>query len=149
MRHSNTEELKIKAKLLVKQKRAEGENISLKQALDLIASKRGHANWRALKETIRNDLYNPPFSSARMNTWFSTYEEATEVLAKQPENYLLPFRNQYFICLPDYIEALGVSLEDPDLVLVGHDWVNPENPEAMERVNTKIRDSWKKNGWDV
>lgn len=147
MSHSNTEELKIKAKLLVKQKKEAGEEFSLGQALDVMAVKRGHASWRDYKQTLSNDLYNPPFASARLNAWFSTYEEAKTYLAAHLEDYLLPYRKQYFVCVPDYVEALGVETGGTDLVLVGHDWVNPADSPALERIREKIKANWKKNNW--
>jgi hypothetical protein len=149
MRHSSTEELKIKAKLLVKQKRAAREEISLGQALDIMAVKKGHDDWRAFKESAnKGDLYYPSHFSARMNVWFANYEEAAKVLAQQPDNYLLPYRKQFFICLPEYVEAFGIAPDDPDLLGVEHDWVNPNDAKAFIRLNDKIRESWKKNSWN-
>jgi hypothetical protein len=100
-----------------------------------------------LQQVMKNDIYNPPFASARLNQWFSTYEAAKACLERQPADYLLPFRQQYFVCLPEYVEALGVCLEDPDLALAGHDWAHPEDAKALTRINTKIKASWKKNSW--
>ena len=54
-----------------------------------------------------------------------------------------PFENQFLICGIDYIEALGISKYDHDLVLVGNDWVASNTSEAFERIVKKIQNAQK------
>lgn len=136
---SRLEYLKIKAKLLQKSKKKSGKQIKLKEAYEIIAKSAGYGSWREMKSQVEKFAsLRPSNSMPYWNNWYSSYEEAKQHL-KQPSYYLLPFENQFFICEIDYIEELGISRNDPDLSLVGHDWVSPQNTEALERLLKKVK----------
>ena len=135
---SRIEKLKAKARLLQKAKKKAGIPFKLKDALDAVARPLGFASWRDLMERSRNyDLYTQR-SSAFLNHWLKTYEEAQLILRREG-GFLLPFGNQFFLCQAEYLECLGVQKDDPDLILAGNDWICPENRDALHRLNEKIR----------
>ncbi|MES2965214.1 MAG: hypothetical protein V4760_15115 [Bdellovibrionota bacterium] len=136
---SSLESLKIKAKLLQKAKKKIGQTLQLKDALDKIAQLSGFPNWRELKTvTEETEIFVPSPSSAFWKTWYASYEEALAHLAKG-EGFLLPYRKQFFICDIHWIEHLGIAASDTDLALVGRNWVEPLDREAMARLVKKIR----------
>jgi len=136
---SNLESLKIKAKLLQKSKARLGRDIPLKDALALIAQSAGYASWRELKSVYEaTELYSPQ-GSAYWHTWYASYSEARKHLEETPNNYLLPFQKQFFICDANYIASLGISTQDADLQNVGPNWVEPRNMAAMKRLEARIR----------
>ena len=104
------EKLKLKAKLLVKAKKKNGEPFSLKDALNKIARLSGHSSWRELRRSpAEKDLYWRPTGSIP-NHWCKTYEEAKALHLKNG-GFLLPYRWQFFVSQPDYIEGLGDRFE--------------------------------------
>ena len=137
---SRVESLKIKAKLLQKSKKKLGIIIKLKEAYGIIAKSAGFGSWREMKESIdQYALFRPAkVSLPYWNSWYASYEEAKKYHRKNTE-YLLPYEQQFFLCGLDYIEALGIDLDDPDLALVGTDWFAPKNVEAFERIKANIR----------
>lgn len=137
---SRLESLKIKAKLLQKSKKKLGIVIQLKEAYNIIAKSAGFNSWREMKESIdQYALFRPSnLSLPYWNNWYASYEEAKKYHQKNTD-YLLPYEQQFFICGIDYIEALGINQDDPDLALVGNDWIAPQNVEAFERIKSKIR----------
>ena len=139
MSNSSIDSLKIKAKLLQKAKRKKNPTFALKEAFSLIAKTAGYSSWKEMKETyVMADILNPPRWSAIWKTWFSSKNEAVKHLNTN-ENYLIPYRDQFFICGVDYLNALGISVDDPDLLLVGHDWSEPRDKEAWNRLLKKIQ----------
>lgn len=141
---SRINSLKIKAKLLQKSKLKLGKSIPLKDAYSIIAKSAGYTSWQAMKEDIEQyALFRPSgVSLPYWNNWYSTYEEAKSYLRKNSD-YLLPYEQQFFICGIDYIEALGIDREDPDLKLVGFDWFAPKDSKALARIKLKITNAIK------
>ena len=136
---SRLSSLKIKAKLLQKAKKNSGSPIPLKEAYEIIAKSAGHPSWRHMKEVLeRHSLFRPKgISLPYWNNWYADYKQAKKHL-RSSQDYLLPYEEQFFICKSDYIEALGISTNDPDLKLVGNDWYNPKDQEAFSRLLKKI-----------
>lgn len=143
MSFSSIESLKIKAKLLQKaKKKKSGVTIQLKEAYQIIAKASGFNSWRELKEIFdATEHYCPKGSSAYYKTWFKDYDQALSLLA-QAQNFLLPYRDYFFICHRDYINFLGVDTTDPDLQKVGRNWVEPLDSEAFFRISKKIRNRY-------
>jgi hypothetical protein len=86
------------------------------------------------------DILNPPRWSALWKIWFSSKDEALKHMASKG-SYLLPYRNQFFICDVNYLHALGLSENDQDLAKVGNDWSMPQDKVAWERLLKKIKPS--------
>lgn len=138
---SSLESLKIKAKLLQKAKKKAGLEVPLKDAYQSLARAAGYATWAEMKTSYYlADIFNPPQWSAQWKIWFSSKEEAL-LHFKEERQYLLPYRHQFFLCDGDYLESLGISVADPDLKLVGHDWTSPLDREAFKRLIEKIKQS--------
>lgn len=135
MPESRLQSLRIKAKLLQKAKQRRGQPFALKDAFELLAKQAGHPSWRDMKEAVADELeLFPHGASAMWKTWYASYAEAREHLDQVPGVYLLPYRNQFFICEPHYIELLGINLDAPDLALVGRDWAQPRDQAAWKRL---------------
>lgn len=129
---------KIKAKLLQKAKMKTDKSFALKDAYAVISKAAGYASWKEMKDSYdESDIFNPPHWSAQWKTWYSSIEEARNNL--KPENYLIPYRKQFFICEIDYLKSLGVDLDDPDLNKVGNDWSMPKDLHSWEALKRKIQ----------
>ena len=138
MSHSRLEELKTRAKLLLKSKQKSGIEFTLRQALDQIAATAGHPSWRQLQAALSGDeLYYPSYASARLNAWFAAHADAAAYQA-QHGGHVLPYRGQFFVCETSYVEMLGIPAHDPDLALVGPDWTQPRDAEAWGRLHAKL-----------
>lgn len=138
MSGSSIDSLKIKAKLLQKAKKKQGQEIALKDAYAIIAKTAGYSSWKEMKDEYESaDVLNPPKWSAQWKNWFASKEEALKHLTN--DSYLIPYRKECFICDSNYIEALGILPNDLDLAKVGHDWTSPKDSNAWERLITKIR----------
>lgn len=130
--------LKSKAKLLQKAKKKAGLDIQLKTCFEIIAKHSGFSSWRDMKENVEaNEFIHFQGASAHWSTWYSSYEEALEHL-KAGSGYLLSYQRHFFICDDHYIERLGISVDDPDLALVGRNWVEPQDKEAWARLSKKL-----------
>lgn len=140
MAHSRIDALKTKAKLLQKAKRKAGKPIQLKEALQKVASAAGFSSWRELRESFsESDILCPSGSSAFWKTWYNSYEEARLHLTAKDDIYLLPYGKQFFICDHHWIDHLGLSQGDPDLLKVGRNWAEPKDMEAWSRVLKRIK----------
>ncbi|STY28579.1 Uncharacterised protein [Legionella wadsworthii] len=152
----NVEEYKIQASILLKSLRSanqfiaqnaakrfqnlpEYQNYSIeeiqaavkrKHALTVIAKAKGFNSWSDLKCQL------PFIRGGFLNHWFAYYAEAKRHQSIEG-GYLLPFKNQYFICDADYILNLGFKADDLDWKLIGYDWVKPRNIEAWQRLYQK------------
>ena len=52
--------------------------------------------------------------------------------------YLLPYKNDFFVCQRAYIQTLGLDPDDPDWEQIGFDWVKPANQDAINRLKEKL-----------
>jgi hypothetical protein len=139
MSNSSIESLKIKAKLLQKAKKKKQESFSLKEAFSLIAKVAGYSSWKRMKDAYElADILNPPRWSALWKIWFSSKEEALKHMTAET-NYLIPYRDQFFICDINYLNALGILEDDQDLLKVGNDWSAPKDKAAWNRLIDRIK----------
>jgi len=139
MAHTSLDSLKTRAKLLQKAKRKSGNpDFALKDAYSIIAKSQGFASWTELKKSLESaEKFNPHHWSAIWKVWFSSYEEAFSELNER--TYLIPYRKHFFLCQSDYLKALGLEENDPDLLKVGNDFFKPKDKEALLRVMEKIK----------
>jgi len=105
-------------------------DIKRKHALAVIAIEKGFKSWMDLKCQL------PFVRGGFLNQWFANYGEAKSY-QQVNGGFLLPFKNQFFICDADYIINLGFNAEDPDWTLIGYDWANPSHKEAWQRLYQK------------
>ncbi len=138
MSASRIDSLKIKAKLLQKAKKRAGKPIPLKDAFAILATKSGYASWREMKATLEtHEVLRPRHASAMWSVWYATYDEAKAHL-RDHGGYLLPYQKQFFICDKNYIQSLGLELDDPTLKKVGSNWVEPLDASAWRRLLSKL-----------
>lgn len=105
-------------------------DIKRKHALAVIANEKGFKSWTDLKCQL------PFIRGGFLNQWFVNYTEAKSY-QQLNGGFILPFKNQFFICDADYINHLGFNTEDQDWKLIGYDWVNPNNQDAWKRLYKK------------
>ena len=77
-----------------------------------------------------------------LNRWFASYDEAVRSL-NELGGFLLPFRHQFMVCEEAAIRALGLDPNDPDWTAIGHNVIEPAQPDAFERLRSK-RDTYRK-----
>lgn len=107
--------------------------IKLKHALAVIALENGFNSWVDLKVQINF------VKGGFLNKWFRSYEEA-KLDHENKGGFLLPYKNQFFICEAAYIQNLGLEPENPDWKLINYDWVNPSNKQAWQRLCHRWRE---------
>jgi hypothetical protein len=105
-------------------------DIKRKHALGVIALEKGFKSWAQLKCQL------PFIRGGFLNLWFANYEEAKSY-QQEKGGFLLPFKNQFFVCEASYITHLGLNAEDLDWKLIGYDWAYPNNKEAWQRLYKK------------
>jgi len=104
--------------------------IKRKYSLAVIALENGFESWRDLKCQL------PFIKGGYLNHWFSNYEKAKN-FQNSEGGYLLPFKNQFFICDKNYIDNLELRSNDPDWALIGFDWYRPNDKAAWQRLYKK------------
>lgn len=105
-------------------------DIKRKHALAVIAARNGFNSWADLKCQL------PFIRGGFLNHWFANYDEAKSY-QQTNGGFLLPFKNQFFICNADYINNLGFDSQDHDWKQIGFDWVKPINKIAWQRLYKK------------
>lgn len=105
-------------------------DIKRKHALTVIAIEKGFKSWTDLKCQL------PFIRGGFLNHWFANYVDAKS-FQQLNGGFILPFKNQFFICDADYINHLGLNAEDPDWELIEYDWINPINKNAWNRLYKK------------
>lgn len=106
------------------------KEIKRKHALLLIAVENGFNSWLDLKMQVNFIV------GGYLNPWFSNYSEAKSHL-QSVGGFLLPYKNQFFICNEHYIQQIGFDPDDPDWRHIGYDWVVPDNKDAWQRLYKK------------
>ena len=81
-------------------------------------------------------LWYPPTLDVFLNRWFKTYEEARRALESEG-GYLLPYKQQFFVCEAPAIKAMGLDPADPDWEQVGRDLAHPADEQAYQRLREK------------
>lgn len=105
-------------------------NIKRKHALLLVAIENGFTSWLDLKIQINFIV------GGYLNAWFTKYSEA-KLHLQSVGGFLLPYKNQFFICNANYIKQIGFEPDDPDWKLIGYDWVIPNDKKAWQRLYKK------------
>ncbi|MBA3814124.1 MAG: hypothetical protein H0X26_06510 [Alphaproteobacteria bacterium] len=105
-------------------------DIKRKHALAVIAIEKGFTSWSDLKCQL------PFIRGGFLNQWFANYADAKSYQHAN-SGFLLPFKNQFFMCDADYIVNLGFDAEDPDWALIGYDWAHPADKNAWQRLYKK------------
>jgi hypothetical protein len=116
-----------------------------RHALAAVAASLGFTSWKHATDVLdgseREDagklLYPDDFGGALWNVWFSSHAEAAAT-RDQTNGYLLPYRRQFFVCEPAFIEQLGLDPEDPDWDRIGRDWARPKERAAWSRLAAKL-----------
>ncbi|GAD00854.1 hypothetical protein [Agarivorans albus] len=138
---SAVEELKIRSKILLKQRHtadsplvslAKDKSPQLKHALLYVAREAGFKDWQHAqsvlscqhKQTMQQDsgkFWYSPACMALLNHWCANYPEALALQAKQG-GVILPYKSQYVVAKASYIEALGLSPKDPLWEPLEYNW---------------------------
>ncbi|WP_406608915.1 hypothetical protein [Agarivorans sp. JK6] len=138
---SAVEELKIRSKILLKQRHtadsplaslAKDKSPQLKHALLYVAREAGFKDWQHAqsvlscqhKQTMQQDsgkFWYSPACMALLNHWCANYPEALALQAKQG-GVILPYKSQYVVAKASYIEALGLSPNDPLWEPLEYNW---------------------------
>ena len=105
-------------------------DVKHKHALAVIALENGCNSWSDLK--LQLDF----IVGGYLNLWFATYAEAKTHLQSEG-GFLLPYKNQFFICNATYMKQIGFDPDDPDWKRIGSDWVQPSNQIAWQRLYKK------------
>jgi hypothetical protein len=71
-----------------------------------------------------------------LNHWFSNYEEARNAREREG-GFLLPYKNHFFVCKAEVIQALGLNPDDPDWKTIGWDCAQPGDEQAYQRLCEK------------
>ncbi len=111
------------------------DKIQLKHCLACIADQYGFDSWANCKfyfEQTQLTAFTP--RGGFFNQWFSNYSEAKQIL-KDSKGYLLPYRQQFFICESGYIEYLSLNPADPNWEKIGYNWVEPQDISAWQELN--------------
>ena len=161
LRIFNLDEAKIQAQILLKQATVSDQIIShlaaqrflpvlqkqnlsllphefqLKHALAVIAHEHGFENWTNLKNyftTTSKSIFTP--QGGFFNQWFSKYAEAKQMLS-QSGGYLLPYKNQFFICEAGFIEYVGLNAQASEWQKIGYNWVEPQDFSTWQILKDK------------
>lgn len=106
------------------------QKIKHKHALTVIAIENGFQSWIDLKIQINFIV------GGYLNLWFANYIEAKSTL-KEKGGFLLPYKNQFFICNANYMKQIGFEPDDPDWEKIGFDWAVPADQTAWQRLYKK------------
>lgn len=106
------------------------QKIKHKHALNVIAIENGFQSWINLKIQINFIV------GGYLNLWFANYIEAKSTL-KENGGFLLPYKNQFFICNANYMKQIGFEPDDPDWDKIGFDWAEPADQTAWLRLYKK------------
>jgi len=121
--------------------------LQLKHAMTVISVENGYESWTELKSALEHaaatsplaevrDQFYPQRGAAYWNNWFASYKKAKDV-HKQSRGFLLPFRNQFFICEEGFVDELGLPAELPEWKTIGFDWVHPAHVQTWLRLNER------------
>ena len=137
----------ISSKDIVTQK----ADIKRKHALTVIALENKYTSWNELKQKVelkeklaalrqnKFTMLYPPRCAGFINTWYANYDEAKDHLVHHG-GYLLPYKNDYFVCERVYIQTLGLDPDDSDWDLIAFNWAKPANQDAWNRLNQKLNE---------
>ncbi len=108
------------------------ETWTLRHALNLAAGEAGFSHWEQARQIFSGaaqagddmgEFWYDKQAHGFINHWFASYPEAREQLKLQPENYLLPYKNQFFIAEHPCVAQLGLASTAAYWEELGHDLV--------------------------
>ena len=152
---SPVEELKIRAKKLLKQEPVKAELLALskkespqlKHCLLYIARQYGFRDWEharrilsckstALGEDFGRFWYTNQCSTL-LNHWCRDSQEAVDVQQKQG-GIILPYRTQFVVADRSYLSFMGLDYEDPLWHNIDHNWclgpIDTRQTLALKRI---------------
>jgi hypothetical protein len=115
-------------------------NIKLKHALKVIAIENGFKTWSDLKNNYYQMIikeFNNYYINGFLNNWFNNYNEAKQFQLQQ-NSYLFRFKKHFYVAESCYVEALGLKVNDQDLLLIARDFADPLDKKALIRLIQKI-----------
>jgi hypothetical protein len=131
---------------LVKQVPESSTELKLKHCLNVVSQHFGFINWHHCQNLLSgnsdfNDLQNVGTMfyndncGVYINQWFSTYDEAKNVLSKQVKtHYLLPYKTQFVIVTKEYLTSLGVD---------------EQHMYLLQKIAHDLYHSYNSNEWDI
>jgi len=78
-------------------------------------------------------LLCPARCAAHWNIWCARYDEARRIRAERGD-YLLAYRHQFLVVESHFVATLGLDPDDPDWQRIGHDWAQPRDHAARDRL---------------
>ncbi len=112
------------------------KKVQLKHSLQIIASRYGFVSWENIKayfEQTSKTMFN--MTSSFLNQWFANYKEAKTYLINHPDHFLLPYKKHFVVCGIHFIEYLEFDITDNNWVLINHNWVEPGDYMAWQKLN--------------
>ncbi|MFV0594438.1 hypothetical protein [Shewanella sp.] len=116
------------------------QDIQLKHCQSLLARELGFTDFNHCQRVLSGQaligedlgtLFHNRRCDTLLNHWFSCFDEALAFLEQAPRMVLLPYKKQFFaVNGPDYLDALGLILNDPDCIYCT--WVGSEAVPAYE-----------------
>lgn len=121
--------------------------VQRKHCLAVAARECGFASWDHARRVLQSDPREPDFgtllyeeTSATLNQWFASYEEARAVLDRSEpaqRKVLLAYKRHFFVAEIELVRALGLDPDDADWRAIGWDWARPTEPAARTRLYYK------------
>jgi hypothetical protein len=82
------------------------------------------------------DLWYEVETDVYLNLWCKDYVEARRVLESNG-GYLLPYRRQFVVVGPQYVELLGLDPHDSSWERIGFDLAAPADRDAFRQIVTE------------
>lgn len=104
----------------------------LRHTLNIVAAEAGFSHWEHARDVLsgaahpQQDMGSFWYGQAAQgftNQWFAHYPEAKAQLLLQPDSYLLPYKNQFFIAEHACIHELGLASQAQLWQQLEHDLV--------------------------
>jgi hypothetical protein len=105
------------------------DGLQLKHTLNLVSAEAGFQHWDHARRELagtwadgddHGTLWHDPGCDALLNHWFARLDEARAALPRHAGHVLLPYRRQFVVVSPAYLDALGVP-DDPAWAHAGPD----------------------------
>lgn len=120
------------------------DSVQQKHCLAVVAREVGFMSWEHAKRVLEGaigandegaDFGTMLYTGGMLNEWFASYEEARARLDGSSERrFLLAYKRHFLVVMDDFIEALGMSPDDPDWAAIGWDWARPRDVAARSRL---------------
>lgn len=137
-------ELKTRARLRRNAAKAAGEDLRLRDCLNLVAKDAGFTNWDHARRVLNGEaevgedmgtFWYDPRSKGLLNQWFASCEQARAALQATPRRcFLLPYKRQFMVVEDDFIRELGLDPEDAVWVTAARDMVQAYGSAAWQEL---------------